>query len=332
MASHIRRRKFLATLGGAAVAWPVAARAQQQPTMPVIGLLESGSPELYPERVAAFRQGLKEVGYLEGENVALDFRWAQGRYDRLPALAAELVRRRAAVIFAATIQAAMPAKTATSTIPIVFAIGSDPVKYGLVASFNRPGGNLTGTTWLGGSTLAAKRLELLHEAAPTAAVVGFLVNPNNPAAEAEVREVNEAARALGLQLHVLNANTAREIHAAFATFIQQRVGAVLSATDGFFFARRDQLVVLAARHALPAILQWREFAAAGGLMSYGANISEAYRQAAVYVGRILKGETPADLPVQQAVKVELVINLNTARALGITFPLPLLGRADEVIE
>jgi putative ABC transport system substrate-binding protein len=325
------RREFITLLGGAAVAWSLPARAQQ-PAVPVIGLLESGSPELYPERVAAFRQGLKEAGYVEGENVELDFRWAQGRYDQLPALAAELVRRRAAVIFAATIQAALPAKTATSTIPIVFAIGADPVKYGLVASFNRPGGNLTGTTWLGGSSLAAKRLELLHEAAPTATVVGFLVNPNNPEGEAEVREVDEAARALGLQLNVLNVSTVREMDAAFATFIQQRVGAVLTATDTIFFARRDQVVVLAARHALPAILQWREFAAGGGLMSYGTNISEAYRQAAVYIGRILKGEKPADLPVQQAVRVELVINLNTARALGLTFPLALLARADEVIE
>jgi putative ABC transport system substrate-binding protein len=275
---------------------------------------------------------LKEVGYVEGENVVVEFRWAHGQYDRLPALAAELVHRQAAVIFAATIQAALPAKTAASTIPIVFAIGSDPVKYGLVASFNRPGGNLTGTTWLGGSSLAAKRLELLHEAAPTATIVGFLVNPNNPAAEAEVREVDEAARALGLQLNVLNVSTAREMDAAFATFNQQRVGAVLTATDTIFFARRDQVVVLAARHALPAILQWREFAAGGGLMSYGTNISEAYRQAAVYIGRILKGEKPADLPVQQSERVELVINLNTARALGLTFPLALLGRADEVIE
>ena len=236
MASHIGRRKFLATLlGGAAAAWPLAARAQQA-AMPVIGFLDSGSPEFYPDRVAAFRQGLKEVGYVEGENVVVEFRWAHVQYDRLPALAAELVRRRADVIFAATIQAALPAKTAASTIPIVFAIGSDPVEYGLVASFNRPGGNLTGTTWLGGSSLAAKRLELLHEAAPTATVVGFLVNPNNPEGEAEVREVDEAARALGLQLNVLNVSTAREMDAAFATFIQQRVGAVLTATDTIFFA------------------------------------------------------------------------------------------------
>jgi putative tryptophan/tyrosine transport system substrate-binding protein len=326
----VKRRAFITLIGGAAV-WPLGVRAQQT-AMPLIGFLDPGSPEFYPDRVAAFRQGLKEVGYVEGENVVVEFRWAHSQYDRLPALAAELVRRRAAVIFAATLQAALPAKTAASTIPIVFAIGSDPVKYGLVASFNRPGGNLTGTTWLGGSSLAAKRLELLHEAAPTVSVVGFLVNPNNPAAEAEVREVDEAARAMGLQLHVLNVSTAREIDAAFATFIQQRVGAVLTATDTIFFARRDQVVVLAARHALPAILQWREFAAGGGLMSYGTNISEAYRQAAVYIGRILKGEKPADLPVQQAVRVELVINLYTARALGLTFPLALLGRADEVIE
>jgi putative tryptophan/tyrosine transport system substrate-binding protein len=327
----VRRRDFITLLGGAAAAWPLAASAQQL-AMPVIGFLDSGSAEFYPDRVAAFRRGLKEVGYVEGENVAIDFRWAQGQYDRLPAQAAELVRRQAAVIFAATIQAALPAKAATSTIPIVFAIGSDPVKYGLVASFNRPGGNMTGTSWLGGFTLAAKRLELLHEAAPGAAVMGALVNPTNPGAEGEVRELTEAARALGLRLHILNASTAREVDAAFATLVQQQVAAVLVTADNFLFGRRDQLVVLTARHALPAISVWREFAAAGGLMSYGASQSEAYRQAAVYVGRILKGEKPADLPVQQAVRVELVINLNTARALGLTVPLPLLGRADEVIE
>ena len=327
----MKRREFITLLGGAAAAWPVAARAQQS-TMPVIGFLDSGSPAAYPDRVAAFRQGLKDLGYVEGENVAIDFRWANGRYDRLPALAAELVRRRAAVIFAATIQAALPAKTATSTIPIVFAIGSDPVKYGLAASLNRPGGNATGASWLGGSILTAKRLELLHETAPKAGVIGALVNPTNPTADDETREIKEAARALGLEIHFANAGTAREIDAAFATLIQQRVGAVLIGADIFFFGRRDQLIVLTARYALPAIAQWREFAASGGLMSYGTKISETYRQAAIYVGRILKGEKPADLPIQQAAKVELVINLNPARTLGLTFPLPLLGRADDVIE
>ncbi len=326
----MRRREFIALLGGAAT-WPLAARAQQ-PAMPVVGFLDSRAAEFYPDRLAAFRQGLKEVGYAEGENVALDFRWAHARSDRLPALAAELARHQAAVIFAATIQAALPAKAATSTIPIVFAIGSDPVKYGLVASFNRPGGNITGTVWLGGSTLAAKRLELLHEAVPGATVVAALVNPTNPGAEAEVRELKETARALGLQLHISNASTAREIDEAFATLIQQRVGALLVTADNFFFGRRDQLIVLTARHALPAITQLGEFAAAGGLMSYGASLPEAYRKAAVYVGRVLKGEKPADLPVQQATKVELVINLNTAKAIGITFPITLLGRADQVIE
>jgi len=250
----------------------------------------------------------------------------------LPGLAAELVRRQASVIFAATIQAALSAKTATSTIPIVFAIGSDPVKYGLAAGLSRPGGNATGTSWLGGSILTAKRLELLHEAAPGAGVMGALVNPTNPSADDETQEIKEAARALGLEMHFVNASAAREVDAAFATLIQQRVGAVLIGADIFFFGRRDQLIVLTARYALPAIAQWREFAASGGLMSYGTKISETYRQAAIYVGRILKGEKPADLPIQQAAKVELVINLNTARALGLTFPLPLLGRADEVIE
>ena len=326
----MRRRNFIAFLGGAG-AWPLAARAQQA-AVPVIGFLDSGSPEFYPDRLAAFRQGLKEAGYVEGENVAIDFRAAQGRYNQLPALAAELVRRQAAVIFASTIQSALPAKAATATIPIVFAIGSDPVQYGLVASFNRPGGNITGTSWLGGSTLAAKRLALLHEAVPGVAVIAALVNPSNPAADAEMKELKEAAQPLGLQLHVASASTGREIDAAFATFAEKRAGAVLITADNFLFGRRDQLIVLTARHALPAISQWREFAAAGCLMSYGASISEAYRQAAVYVGRVLRGEKAADLPVQQAVKVELVINLNTAKALGLAVPPTLLATADEVIE
>jgi putative ABC transport system substrate-binding protein len=326
----MRRRNFISLVGGAA-AWPLAARAQQ-PGTPVIGFLDSGWPEFNPDRVAAFREGLAEVGYVEGKNVAVEFRWAKGRYDQMPALAAELARRPVTVIFAATLQAALPAKAATSTIPLVFAIGSDPTEYGLVESFNRPGGNITGISWLGGATIATKRLELLHEAIPAADTFAVLVNPANPGAQAEVKILKEAVPALGLQLHIANASTGREIDAAFTAFTQQRVGALLIGADNVFFARRDQLIVLTARHALPAISIWREFAAGGGLLSYGANISDAYRKAALYVGRILKGERPSDLPVQQAVKVELVINLNTARALDISVPITLLGRADEVIE
>jgi putative ABC transport system substrate-binding protein len=280
----MKRREFIILLGGAAAAWPLAARAQQ-PAIPVIGFLDPGAAEFNPDRLAAFRRGLAEVGYVEGKNVAVEFRWAQGRYDQLPALAAELASRRVAVIFAATLQAARPAKAATSTIPIVFAIGSDPVEYGLVESFNRP--DITGMSWLGGSTSTATRLQLLHEATPAAAAIAVLVNPTNPNAEAEVKVLKETASALGLQLYISNASTGHEVDAAFAAFIQQRVGAVLVASDNFFFGRRDQLIVLTARHALPAISIWREFATGGGLMSYGANISDAYRQAAVYVGRIL---------------------------------------------
>jgi putative ABC transport system substrate-binding protein len=327
----MHRRDFITLLGGAAAGWPPVARAQQ-PAMQVIGYLDSGAPEFNPDRLAAFRRGLGEAGYVEGKNVAVEFRWAQGRYDQLPALAAELAGRRVAVIFAATVQAALPAKAVTSTIPIVFAIGSDPIEFGLVASLNRPGGNITGMSWLGGSIVAAKRLELLHEAAPAAAVIAVLINRTNPSTEVELKVLRETAAALRLQLHIANASTPHEIDAAFAEFVQQRVGAVLLAADNFFFGRRDQLIVLAARHALPSISIWREFATGGGLMSYGADISDTYRQAAVYVGRVLRGEKPADLPVQQAVRIELVINLNTARALDISVPITLLARADEVIE
>src|SRR5262249_21600180 len=325
----MRRGEFITLASGAGIAWPLAGRAQQ-PGMPIVGFLDSGGSEY--DRVAAFRQGLKEAGYVEGQNVAVDFRWAEGRYDGLPGLAAELIRRQPAAIFAATIQAALAVKAATTSIPIVFAIGSDPVEQGLVASLNRPGGNITGTSWLGGATLAPKRLEVLHEAVPSVPVVAALVNPTNPIAEGEAINLKETARALGLQLHILNVSTGRQIEEAFAALIQLGTGAVSIGADNFLFGRRGQLIVRTARHALPAISQWREFAAAGSLMSYGTNVSEAWRHAAVYVGRVLTSQPPSLLPVQQAVKVELVINLNTANAIGVTFPPTLLARADEVIE
>jgi putative ABC transport system substrate-binding protein len=275
---------------------------------------------------------LNEAGYVEGRNLAIQYRWGDFQYDRLPALAADLVRRQVAVIFASPLQAALPAKAATAVIPIVFAIGSDPVTFGLVTSFNRPGGNITGVSWLGGPTLDAKRLELLRELIPTAGVIAVLVNSANPAAEAETKELNEAARLLGIHLNIHTISNGRDINAAFESLVKQRADALLLTNDAVFFDRRDQLAVLTARHAIPAIYSQREFAATGGLMSYGTNLTDAYRLAGTYVGRILKGEKPSDLPVQQSTKVELIINMRTAKAIGLAIPPSLFALASEVIE
>jgi putative tryptophan/tyrosine transport system substrate-binding protein len=330
---NMKRREFITLLGGAAAsgsfAWQRAACAQQ-PATPVIGFLSSASPAPYARMVTAFRQGLSEAGYVEGRNAAIEFRWAEGQYDRMPAMAAELVRRQVAVIIANTpgVQAVM---AATTTIPIVFAVAGDPVKDGLVASLNRPGGNVTGVTVLG-VEVGPKRLELLHEFVPKATIVALLVNPTSPFAETTSRDLQAASRTLGLQLHILHASTARDIDDAFATLVQLQAGALVIGSDPFFVSRIEKLAELTVRHAVPTIYQYREFAVAGGLMSYGGSLPDSYRTAGIYTGRILKGEKPADLPVQQSTKVELFINLTTAKTLGLTVPLPLLGRADEVIE
>ncbi len=328
----MRRREFITLLGGAAAAWPRAARAQQ-PAMPVIGFLGSETPELHADRVSAVRKGLSEAGYLEGRNVAIQYHWAQGKNDRLPALAADLVRRQVTVIVAAGgTPSTLAAKTATTTIPIVFYVGVDPVEIGLVASLARPGGNLTGVSGLS-VELVRKRLELLHELIPTATNVALLVNPTNPTlADATSKDMQSAAHTVGLQVHTLHASTEREIDTAFATLVQLRAGALVIGPDAFFASRNEQLAALALRHAVPTIYEYRAFAAAGGLMSYGGSVVDAFRQVGVYTGRILKGEKPADLPVQQFARVELIINMKTAKMLGITFPNSLLGRADEVIE
>jgi putative ABC transport system substrate-binding protein len=326
--NYLRRRDFIGLLGGTAVTWPLSARAQH--AIPVIGFLNGGLAREYAYVAAAFRQGLSETGYVEGRNVLVEYRWAEGRYDRLPTLAADLVRRQVAVI-AANTAAAPAAKAATTAIPIVFVTASDPVAAGLVASLSRPGGNLTGAVLLG-VEVGPKRLELLHELVPTATAMALLINSSNPNAETQIRDMHAAARTLGLQLHILYASDERDFDTAFATVAQLRVGALAIGADAFYVNRSEQLAALALRHAMPAIFTVREFVDAGGLMSYGVSLKDAFRLMGVYTGRILKGEKPADLPVQQSTKVELIINLKTAKALGLTVPLPLLGRADGVIE
>jgi putative ABC transport system substrate-binding protein len=327
----VKRRDFITLLGGAAGAWPLAARAQQART-PVIGFLSSGSQQSDIWRLVEFRRGLGETGYVEGRNVMSQFRWAEEEYDRLPRLAAELARSQPSVIVAVGgPAAALAAKAASTTIPIVFTIAGDPVKLGLVASVNRPGGNATGITTLFGS-VAAKQLETLHEMLPKATLIGCLLNPKNPNAVTGKEEAYEAARTLGLRLQVENAGNEHEIDAAFAAFVRGRVDALLVITDPVFNSRPQQFAALAARHALPAIYAYREFAAAGGLITYGSNLTEPWYLAGGYAGRILKGEQPADLPVQQNTKIQLVINLKTAMALGLEVPPTLLARADEVIE
>jgi len=326
----IGRREFITLLGGAAAAWPRAARAQQ-PAMPVIGFLNGASPDGYAPYVAAFRQGLKEAGYVDGQNATIEYRWAEGHYDRLPALAADLIQRKVTVIAATTTPAAQAAKAATSTVPIVFTTGGDPIKLGLVASLNRPGANVTGVSNLL-VELGSKQLGLLRELVPPTTAIATLMNPNFSGTESQLGDVEAAARMLGLQLIVLRASTDREIDIAFATMAQQGGGALVLGVDPFFLERRDHIVTLAARHAIPAIYPVRDFAVAGGLMSYGTDFADSYRQAGIYAGRIVRGEKPADLPVQRSTKFEFVINFKTAKVLGLAVPNAMQLLADEVIE
>jgi putative ABC transport system substrate-binding protein len=328
----VRRREFIKIVAGSAVtAWPLAARAQQS-GMPVVGFLNTAAQRDYQRQLAAFLKGLSEAGYVEGQNVTIEYRWAEGTNDRLPALAADLIGRRVAVIAATSTPAAIAAKTATASIPIVFEVGADPVQLGLVSNLNRPGGNVTGVTQTN-VEMTPKRLQILHELLPTARVMALLVNPANEATtETTTREVLAAARTLGIEVHVLNANVPRDIEAAFTKAIELRAGGMVVSGGPFFFSQSENLAARCLQHKLPTIYQFHRFTAAGGLMSYGSEITEAYRLAGVYTGRVLKGERPADLPVQQATKVEFVVNLRTAKVLGLTVPNTLIGRADEVIE
>jgi putative ABC transport system substrate-binding protein len=326
---RLKRREFMSLFGGAAT-WPLAARAQQL-KMPLVGFLGSRSPDSDAYLVAAFLKGLSEAGYVEGQNVAIEYRWADGQYERLPAMAAALVHRPVGAIVAAGTPSAFAAKAATTTIPIVFSTAVDPVATGLVASLNRPGGNVTGVTNLG-TELVPKQLEMLHQLVPAATIVATLVNPTFPASDSQSRDLREGGSKLGLQVHVLYASAERDLDTAFARMVELRAGALVVGPDPFFFSRRDLIAELSTRHAMPTIYYLREFAAAGGLMSYGVSVADGYRLVGVYIGRILKGEQPSSLPVQESTKFELVINLKTARALNLEISRDLLLIADEVIE
>jgi ABC-type uncharacterized transport system substrate-binding protein len=327
----MRRREFISLIGGVAATWPLAARAQQS-AMPVIGFLNTASPNEWAVFVDAFKTALGEEGYVDGQNVAIEYRWADGQYDRLPRLATELVGRQVSVLVTSGGDvAAQAAKLATKTIPVVFTVGGDPVKLGLVASLSRPGGNMTGVSVLT-AMLASKRLEILREVVPKAETIAMLVKPGRPAVDEQIRDAREAARAFGRQIHILEANREDDFERAFVTLVQMQIGALLVSADPFFNSRRNQIVALAARYRIPAIYEVRQFVTAGGLISYGTFLTDAYRQIGIYTGKILKGAHPADLPVIQATKVELIINLETANALGLNMPFTLLGRADEIIE
>jgi len=327
----MRRREFISLIGGVAATWPLAAQAQQ-PTLPVVGFVNIASAKDYEPQSSAFLKGLSEAGYIDGRNVAVEFHWAEERIDRLPPMLADLVHRQVAVIAATSTEAAVVAKAATTTIPIVFETASDPIRLGLVASLNRPGGNVTGVTNVN-VEIAPKRLQMLHELVPAASAMALLVNPANPrVTETNIKLFGTAAHALGLELHVLNASTERDFDGVFAKLIQLRAGGLVIGPDSFFTGRSEQLAALTVRHAVPAIYHIRSFAAAGGLLSYGAETADSYRLTGIYVGRVLKGEKPADLPIQQATKVELYINLKTAKVLGLNIPNTLIGRADELFE